>query len=130
MADTSTTVRVDLSGLVNVERKAPKRFDRTVNKIALRCQAEIVQNFAPYSPSSPGQPPGVDTGTLKNSIRTGKVKARVYKTIARTDYAAHLEYGTTNKDGSTRMAARPFMRPAVERTKKAIPSIVAELKLT
>lgn len=59
--------------------------------------------------SAPGQPPMTDTGRLANSItfdRAGPLTATVGSNVI---YALYLEYGTR------RMAARPFMRPAVER---------------
>jgi HK97 gp10 family phage protein len=62
-----------------------------------------------HTASAPGQPPMTDTGRLANSItfdRVGDLTATVGSAL---DYALHLEYGTS------RMAARPFFRPAVER---------------
>lgn len=62
-----------------------------------------------HTASSEGQPPMSDTGRLANSItfdRVGDLTATVGSELA---YAPWLEYGTS------RMAARPFFRPAVER---------------
>jgi HK97 gp10 family phage protein len=62
-----------------------------------------------HTASAPGQPPMSDTGRLANSItfdRLGDLTASVGSVL---NYAAWLEYGTS------RMAARPFFRPAVER---------------
>ena len=62
-----------------------------------------------HTASAPGQPPMSDTGRLANSItfdRQGKLTAVVGSAL---NYAPWLEYGTS------RMAARPFFRPAVER---------------
>jgi HK97 gp10 family phage protein len=61
-----------------------------------------------HTASAPGQPPMTDTGRLVNSIefdRIGDLTATVGSKLA---YATYLEYGTS------RMAARPFFRPAVE----------------
>ena len=120
----SNVVKVDMTKLLDIERRAPGRIDKAIAKLALTCQAEIVENFSASSPSSPGQPPGVDTGALRASVHTEKVKAREHKCVASTEYAIYLEYGTLNEDGSTRMAARPFMLPAVERTKRQIGAIM------
>jgi len=120
----SNVVKVDMTKLLEIERSAPGRIDKAIGKLALVCQAEIVENFSSSSPSMPGQPPGIDTGALRASVHTEKVKAREHKTVAGTDYAIYLEYGTVTEDGSTRMAARPFMLPAVERTKRQIPAIM------
>jgi HK97 gp10 family phage protein len=64
-----------------------------------------------HVPSAPGQPPKRDTGTLQNHIEskmTGPLEAQVSSSAP---YAAALELGTS------KMAARPYMRPA--RDKKA-----------
>ena len=62
-----------------------------------------------HTASAPGQPPMSDTGRLANNIyfeRLGDLTAAVGSTLA---YAYYLEYGTS------RMAARPFFRPAIEK---------------
>jgi HK97 gp10 family phage protein len=50
----------------------------------------------------------VDTGNLKNAIAVGSVSDTQAVLVASTNYAAYVEFGTR------RMAARPYMRPAVE----------------
>lgn len=69
--------------------------------------------------SKPGEPPRVQTGTLKRSITTdfsdlGRFIGRVGTNV---EYAPYLEFGTS------RMAARPFLRPAVHRASRAIGAI-------
>lgn len=72
----------------------------------------VYQKYNPrrmHQASSPGQAPASDTGRLANSItfdQMGDLTASVGSALA---YATYLEYGTS------RMAARPFFRPAVER---------------
>jgi HK97 gp10 family phage protein len=64
-----------------------------------------------HVPSRPGEPPNFDTGVLSAHIearQTGPASAEV---ASRAPYAAALEFGTS------KMAARPYMRPA--RDKKA-----------
>ena len=66
-----------------------------------------------HQASAPGEAPAVDTSALINSIQvemTGKTQATVSTNI---EYAAALEFGTS--DGH--IAARPFFRPAVRRVK-------------
>ena len=61
-----------------------------------------------HQSSAAGQAPATDTGRLANSItfeQVGPVSVTVGSALI---YAAYLEYGTT------RMAARPVWRPAVE----------------
>jgi len=69
---------------------------------------------AGHVPSRPGEPPNRDTGNLQSklkSVPTGPISAEVR---SEAPYAAPLEFGTS------RMAARPYMRPA--RDKELEPS--------
>jgi hypothetical protein len=96
-------------------------------------QVKILVTGPPYS--RPGFPPGLRTGGLRLSYRwevnRGRGKRGAYVTVAsdqRTHqpvppgkavvYAPYLEFGTS------RMAARPHLRPAVEMIRPLIPGIV------
>lgn len=64
--------------------------------------------------SNPGEPPNNNTGTLKNHIvakRSGRVEAEVR---SEAPYAAALEFGTS------KMAARPYIRPARDKMMPAV----------
>ena len=68
-----------------------------------------------HHPSMPGNPPAVDTGNLRESIRyeTHKEGEKVYGIVGSTqkdpNYAVWMEYGTS--DG--KIAPRPWLRPAM-----------------
>lgn len=64
-----------------------------------------------HQASAPGQAPQTDTGRLASSIFFDKVGDLTAVVGSSVIYALYLEYGTS------RMAARPFFRPAVERMK-------------
>lgn len=67
-----------------------------------------------HTPSAPGQPPNRDIGHLQNNLEaemTGPVEGEVR---SKAEYAAALEYGTSKMD------ARPYMRPARD---KMVPKI-------
>jgi len=68
-----------------------------------------------YRASNPGQPPGIRSGRLVNSIsneKAGRLRRAVGTNVS---YAPHLEYGTS------KMAARPFMGLGLSRSRdKAI----------
>jgi len=96
---------------------------------AIEPAAEVVQVAAQISittgavsgsghiASAPGDPPNNDTGLLANSIvvhRTGKLSAQV---VSEAPYSAKLEYGTS------KMAERPYMRPAAIQSKDEIKDI-------
>lgn len=61
-----------------------------------------------HQASAPGEAPANDTGTLMGSIYHEREADLTYTVGSRMVYAAYQEYGTS------RMAARPFFRPAVE----------------
>lgn len=100
----------DLMRRLDVIAQEPRY--RVVRTKALRVGIRVAERYAKNnmstsSPSAPGSPPGVDTGNLKGSIKVGEVTADHAILEANADYAGYLEFGTR------RMAARPFMRPAV-----------------
>lgn len=62
-----------------------------------------------HTASAGGDPPATDTGRLRNSIMFEKLGDLTAAVKTDVEYGTYLEYGTIN------MAARPFLRPAVER---------------
>lgn len=50
----------------------------------------------------------VDTGTLRASIQATRVGVAHWRVVVGADYGLYVEYGTY------RMAARPFLRPALD----------------
>lgn len=74
-----------------------------------------------HVPSAPGQPPNADTHNLDLSIDVRMNASRKTVTVtAMAEYAAALEFGTS------RMAARPFMRPALQRNRNRLVYGVAQ----
>ena len=65
--------------------------------------------------SAAGQPPATDTGFLVNNIALKIDSDGLGASVeSRADYSAFLEFGTS------KMAARPFMQPALESNKSKI----------
>ena len=78
---------------------------------AIRVEAAAKRIASERSPSPPGHGPGVVTGRLRGSItyRLGVDSVSPYVDIGTAvEYAPYLELGTR------RMAARPFLRPALQ----------------
>ena len=75
---------------------------RQAQRDGLEAGARIVETHAKvYAP--------VDTGTLQGSIEVeNPVTPELAKISPATDYAEHVEFGTS------RMAAQPYMRPALD----------------
>jgi HK97 gp10 family phage protein len=71
-----------------------------------------------HVPSRPGEPPNYDTGVLANNIETVLVAPLRVEVSSNAPYAAALEYGTS------KMAERPYMRPAVAAKKAEVVALV------
>lgn len=99
---------------------------------ALYSAGQLIESDAEYSitagsvsgaghiPSLPGEAPNNDTGFLRSNIETAIGGPGVVTVTSHAPYSAALEYGTS------RMAARPFMRPAAERNRKKVVDMVGE----
>lgn len=59
-----------------------------------------------HVPSQPGEPPNRDTGVLQAHLRAALVAPLEAQVTSEAPYAAALEFGTS------KMEARPYMRPA------------------
>lgn len=78
---------------------------------AIRVEAQAKRNASQPPPSVPGMGPAVRTGRLRGSItwRPGSDSVSPFVDIgSAVTYAPYVELGTS------RMAARPFLRPALE----------------
>ena len=117
----SAELQAQLKGLRGDIRKA---VSRAVVGTALELQRNVVKSISKkgtgitYQKKNPNrthiasaedQPPATDTGRLKNSIEFDKLDDLTATVGSKLTYATYLEYGTS------RMAARPFFRPAVEK---------------
>ena len=90
----SSELRRNLNRLRGNER-------RRAQQDGLDAGARIVETHAKvYCP--------VDTGTLRNSIMVDEVTPDRAVIAPHADYAEHVEFGTS------RMAAQPYMRPALD----------------
>ncbi len=71
-----------------------------------------------HQASAPGEAPATDTGLLINSIESKRDGAE-----ARVD--VHSEYGAPLEFGTSKMAARPYLRPAMDEHRDAIVEAVS-----
>lgn len=75
-----------------------------------------------HTASAAGQPPNTDTGYLASNIHLVLDADKMGCSVeSRADYSEALEYGTSN------MAARPFMQPALEENRKKIMNLFERL---
>lgn len=116
-----------MSGPRDTIRKSMQRFkDRmfiiAVNSALYECadavRAEAFQSISRgsasgkgHKPSPAGEPPNRDTGHLQANLETSQPKPMTARVTSKAEYAAALEFGTSN------MAARPYMRPARDKVR-------------
>lgn len=100
MPTVSMTVRGSEQLRRNLDRLAGAQR-RQAQRDGLEAGARIVETYAKILVP-------VDTGTLKSSIMVDEVTPMQAIIAPHTDYAEHVEFGTS------RMAAQPYMRPALD----------------
>lgn len=71
-----------------------------------------------HVPSKPGEPPNQDTGVLASNIETVQISPLLVEVSSNAPYSAPLEFGTS------KMAARPFMRPARDKMRAEVAELV------
>lgn len=67
-----------------------------------------------HAPSKPGEPPNRDTGNLQAHLEATNPKPLIGQVSSKAAYSGALEFGTS------KMAARPYMRPARDAKAKEI----------
>ncbi len=99
---------------------------RTLKKAAVFLVGEVKKSFGntgiagatkadrAANRSMPGDPPNVDTGTLRRSITHELLNESTARVGSNIKYAPALELGTKN------MAPRPYLRPAVANNRRKI----------
>ena len=100
--------RLDTRELDRIIRDAPVKAEKALAAAAFQVQA-VAQSRAP-----------VDTGALKNSIGTERKSRFTYWVADGVEYGIYQEFGTS------RMAAHPFMVPAVESVREQFEREIAE----
>jgi len=97
------------------------KTDDVLQSVAFQVEAEAKKR-APRDPQRPPMNPAVPTtGALKNGIHTEKKKPRLYWV------ADSVNYGIFQELGTSRMQARPFMIPAVEKVRQYLDDLFRKL---
>ena len=102
------------------------RATRIVNNRAVQSIArdpKTGKTYGNHTASAAGEPPATDRGFLVGSItfKVDRTSEEVVGTVSvSAPYAPHLEFGTTN------MAARPFLHPALEQNRDKIKKMFKE----
>lgn len=107
-----------------LEREVGAALFTAGNLIQVEAQISITNGTTSakgqHLPSSPGEPPNNETGVLAGNIETVHLEPLLVAVSSNAPYAQHLEYGTS------KMAARPYMVPAAQRSRKEVGKIVAD----
>lgn len=100
-------LEVDTAELARLIRETGLHHGRLALAIAEEMKTDMQLSMG-TSPSAPGDPPGVDTGTLWASMRAKPLSESSAEIVDGVEYGVDLEFGTS------RIAARPFVTPVVE----------------
>ncbi len=93
------------------------------NEVKVEAQLSITRGSVSgkgHVASKPGEAPNNDTGVLKNNIETISTGPLTIEVHSKAPYAVALEYGTS------KMADRPYMRPAAKKMKPVVAAIIKE----
>jgi HK97 gp10 family phage protein len=111
-------VESHINGVDRFEQRLNGLADEIALQIADAVAAEIQAGWSAQSPSAPEEAPAVVLGTLAGSITLESPADGTARIGSDAAYAPLLEFGTVE------MAARPWMRPAVERVRGQLLQIV------
>jgi hypothetical protein len=116
-------VTVDTKGLERALSEDPAKVKRWLNGFAEDMVSRIKLSFNTSPPgrvytrgsrthtaSTPGNPPNVDMGALRNSIYQEETGSLEHTIFVGVDYGQYLEDGAEDAG----IAARPFMGPAFD----------------
>ncbi len=130
---TKETVKAMTKAAVLVERRAKKVMGKGASKFSVSGNTKSRRGKTSFHrPSAPGFPPNVDTGVLRASIshkvniKGGSVNAFVGSDIdkirsnPKSEAGTDVEYGFYLEVGTTKMEARPWLRPTLRASEKDI----------
>ena len=127
--------------LQNKQKKVVTELGKSIAKCCATIQKEAMEEMRDtaidtsktygkkgHHPSLPGNPPAVDTGTLRRSVTyqvdENNLVGYVGSNLKNPPYGAYLEFGTT-KDGKQIIKPRPWLKPATEKSMEKIKEIMA-----
>lgn len=106
------SITADTAQVTNALRRLSKSVQGPALRNGLQAGAFLVEGEAKLRAP-------VDTGALRSSIRATEIKSTEYSVGTNLDYAIWQEYGTS------RMAAQPYMRPALNLNRDSIIRTIA-----
>lgn len=123
----SVQVDVDTRRLNRILRSLPGNRRAAIDRIAKEIEGKAKASMGAekhgetyyvqgkeHIASAPGEAPAIDTGNLVNSIRSEMLNDQTGIVFTNVEYAPYLEFGTSD------MAPRPFLQPAVDAVTTAV----------
>ncbi len=108
------------------KKEANYSLKNAITKACLVVERQAKQDMTntSTSPSSPGEPPAVDTGRLRASV-THVVEGGGFKAI-KGFVGTNVVYGRYLEVGTSKIAPRPWLTPALEKNRDLIMAIVKD----
>ncbi len=107
-------IEIHTDGLDRFEQRLTGLADELALQLADAVAAEIQAGWSAQSPSAPEEAPAVVSGHLAGSITIESPAGGTARVGSNAAYAPLLEFGTED------LAARPWLRPAMERVRGQI----------
>jgi len=136
----ASAIRIDVSynNLAKLAKAMPVETDKIVQETADALRSEMIESmqepksgrsYGSHVASAPGEAPAIDIGNMAGNIKKRKKGNSKAQVSVNSDYGPALEYGSRRSGflrlKSGRLAARPFVRPAV---KKIFPEFIKQLR--
>ena len=128
---TAANVRAMNTAANLVESDVKKSFGKGASRAFVKFRRTKSGKY--HRPSAPGFPPNIDLGALKSSIQseisqrgnqiTGKVGSDTSIMATEAGVGTDVNYGLYLELGTSKMAKRPHLRPALNRNEAKIDNI-------
>lgn len=112
-------ITVEIKGIKELQSKF-SLLDKDIQRIL----SNAVSQGAAVVERSAKQKVRVDTGRLRNSIR--EMKKVESPGRSESQVGTDVEYGPDNEFGTARMAAQPYLRPAVDENQEEIKAAIEQ----